>query len=66
MSSTHHTGTFIIIIIIIIVIYYYYYYYCYYYCRDTISEQAKDFIRHLMELDARKRYTCRQAVEHPW
>lgn len=33
---------------------------------DTISEPAKDFIRHLMELDARKRYTCRQALEHPW
>ena len=34
--------------------------------RDNISEEAKDFIRHLMELDPKKRYTCREAICHPW
>ncbi|XP_032232296.1 calcium/calmodulin-dependent protein kinase type 1D isoform X2 [Nematostella vectensis] len=33
---------------------------------DEISESAKDFIRHLMELDPKLRYTCRQALSHPW
>lgn len=33
---------------------------------DEISESAKDFIRHLMELDPQKRFSCRQAIEHPW
>lgn len=33
---------------------------------DNISDSAKDFIRHLMELDPKKRYTCRQAIDHPW
>lgn len=33
---------------------------------DEISSSAKDFISHLMELDVKKRYTCRQAIEHPW
>ena len=33
---------------------------------DEISESAKDFIRHLMELDPKKRYTCQQAIAHPW
>ncbi len=33
---------------------------------DDISESAKDFIRHLMELDPKKRYTCEQAIRHPW
>ena len=33
---------------------------------DNISDSAKDFIRHLMELDPKTRYTCRQAVDHPW
>jgi calcium/calmodulin-dependent protein kinase I len=33
---------------------------------DAISDSAKDFIRHLMELDPKKRYTCRQAIDHPW
>lgn len=33
---------------------------------DAISESAKDFIRHLMELDPKKRFTCRQAIDHPW
>ena len=27
---------------------------------------AKDFITHLMELDPKKRYTCEQALKHPW
>jgi len=33
---------------------------------DNISDSAKDFIRHLMELDSKKRYTCDQAIQHPW
>eukprot|EP00731_Ephydatia_muelleri_P001211 Em0001g1211a len=33
---------------------------------DDISESAKDFIRNLMKLDAKERYTCQQAIEHPW
>ncbi|XP_056429301.1 calcium/calmodulin-dependent protein kinase type 1D isoform X1 [Hyla sarda] len=33
---------------------------------DDISDSAKDFISHLMEKDANKRYTCEQALRHPW
>ena len=33
---------------------------------DNISDPAKDFIRHLMELDPKKRYTCDQSIQHPW
>jgi calcium/calmodulin-dependent protein kinase I len=33
---------------------------------DDISDSAKDFIRQLMCVDVEKRYTCRQALEHPW
>ncbi|XP_022661481.1 calcium/calmodulin-dependent protein kinase type 1-like isoform X1 [Varroa jacobsoni] len=33
---------------------------------DDISESAKDFIRHLICVDVEKRYTCRQALGHPW
>ncbi|KAK3709228.1 hypothetical protein QZH41_015442 [Actinostola sp. cb2023] len=33
---------------------------------DEISDSAKDFIRHLMEVDPKKRYTCKQAQGHPW
>ena len=33
---------------------------------DAISDSAKDFIRHLMELDPKKRFTCQQAIDHPW
>ncbi|XP_053319250.1 calcium/calmodulin-dependent protein kinase type 1D isoform X2 [Spea bombifrons] len=33
---------------------------------DDISESAKDFIHHLMEKDPSKRYTCEQALRHPW
>ncbi|MBN3308702.1 KCC1A kinase, partial [Amia calva] len=33
---------------------------------DDISDSAKDFIVHLMEKDPRKRYTCEQALQHPW
>uniref|UniRef100_A0A8D0L5R2 Calcium/calmodulin dependent protein kinase I n=1 Tax=Sphenodon punctatus TaxID=8508 RepID=A0A8D0L5R2_SPHPU len=33
---------------------------------DAISESAKDFIRHLMERDPAKRFTCEQALQHPW
>ena len=33
---------------------------------DDISESAKDFIRKLMELNTKTRFTCSQAVAHPW
>ncbi|XP_042191304.1 calcium/calmodulin-dependent protein kinase type 1D isoform X2 [Callorhinchus milii] len=33
---------------------------------DDISDSAKDFIKHLMEKDPNKRYTCEQALRHPW
>ncbi|KAK7863131.1 hypothetical protein R5R35_002013 [Gryllus longicercus] len=33
---------------------------------DDISESAKDFIRQLMCVDVEKRFTCRQALAHPW
>ncbi|KAF7659774.1 hypothetical protein LDENG_00293170 [Lucifuga dentata] len=33
---------------------------------DDISESAKDFIVHLMEKDSNVRYTCEQALQHPW
>jgi calcium/calmodulin-dependent protein kinase I len=33
---------------------------------DDISDSAKDFIRMLMCVDVDKRYTCNQALQHPW
>uniref|UniRef100_A0A673BPX1 Calcium/calmodulin-dependent protein kinase type 1-like n=1 Tax=Sphaeramia orbicularis TaxID=375764 RepID=A0A673BPX1_9TELE len=33
---------------------------------DDISDSAKDFIVHLMEKDPNVRYTCEQALQHPW
>ncbi|XP_061393414.1 calcium/calmodulin-dependent protein kinase type 1 [Musca vetustissima] len=33
---------------------------------DDISDSAKDFIRHLMCVSVEKRYTCKQALAHPW
>uniref|UniRef100_A0A8C4HSW8 Calcium/calmodulin-dependent protein kinase Ib n=1 Tax=Dicentrarchus labrax TaxID=13489 RepID=A0A8C4HSW8_DICLA len=33
---------------------------------DDISDSAKDFILHLMEKDPNVRYTCDQALQHPW
>ncbi|XP_026161718.1 calcium/calmodulin-dependent protein kinase type 1 isoform X1 [Mastacembelus armatus] len=33
---------------------------------DDISDSAKDFIVHLMEKDHNVRYTCEQALQHPW
>ncbi|KAJ0056839.1 hypothetical protein NL108_000612, partial [Boleophthalmus pectinirostris] len=33
---------------------------------DDISDSAKDFIGRLMEKDPSKRYTCEQALRHPW
>jgi calcium/calmodulin-dependent protein kinase I len=32
----------------------------------NISEEAKDFIKHLLVLDVDKRYTTRQCLDHPW
>jgi calcium/calmodulin-dependent protein kinase I len=32
----------------------------------NISEEAKDFIRHLLVLDIDKRYTTKQCLDHPW
>ncbi|XP_059360895.1 calcium/calmodulin-dependent protein kinase type 1D-like [Carassius carassius] len=33
---------------------------------DDISDSAKNFISCLMEKDPSKRYTCEQALRHPW
>uniref|UniRef100_A0A665W986 Calcium/calmodulin-dependent protein kinase type 1-like n=1 Tax=Echeneis naucrates TaxID=173247 RepID=A0A665W986_ECHNA len=33
---------------------------------DDISDSAKDFIVHLMEKDPNTRFTCEQALQHPW
>lgn len=33
---------------------------------DEISESAKDFIRNLMCVNVEKRFTCKQALAHPW
>uniref|UniRef100_A0A7N6A1U5 Protein kinase domain-containing protein n=1 Tax=Anabas testudineus TaxID=64144 RepID=A0A7N6A1U5_ANATE len=33
---------------------------------DDISDSAKDFIGSLMEKDPAKRFTCEQALRHPW
>ncbi|XP_060898011.1 calcium/calmodulin-dependent protein kinase type 1 isoform X3 [Labrus mixtus] len=33
---------------------------------DDISDSAKDFIVHLMQKDPTVRYTCEQALQHPW
>ncbi|XP_076861433.1 calcium/calmodulin-dependent protein kinase type 1D [Brachyhypopomus gauderio] len=33
---------------------------------DDISDSAKDFISSLMEKDPVKRYSCEQALRHPW
>jgi len=33
---------------------------------DEISDSAKDFIRNLMCVNVEKRFTCKQALGHPW
>uniref|UniRef100_A0A4W4FJS5 Protein kinase domain-containing protein n=1 Tax=Electrophorus electricus TaxID=8005 RepID=A0A4W4FJS5_ELEEL len=33
---------------------------------DDISDSAKDFISNLMQKDAEKRFTCSEALRHPW
>ncbi|NXB91672.1 KCC1G kinase, partial [Vidua chalybeata] len=33
---------------------------------DDISESAKDFIRHLLEKNPSARFTCEEALRHPW
>ncbi|XP_072751104.1 calcium/calmodulin-dependent protein kinase type 1 isoform X2 [Anoplolepis gracilipes] len=33
---------------------------------DDISDSAKDFIRKLMCVNVEERYSCRQALAHPW
>ncbi|PAV87180.1 hypothetical protein WR25_02387 [Diploscapter pachys] len=33
---------------------------------DQISDSAKDFISHLMCCDPEQRFTCQQALAHPW
>ncbi|CAM5123663.1 unnamed protein product [Natator depressus] len=33
---------------------------------DDISASAKDFIQQLLQRDPEKRYTCEQALQHPW
>ncbi|XP_077988592.1 calcium/calmodulin-dependent protein kinase type 1D-like [Glandiceps talaboti] len=33
---------------------------------DDISDSAKDFIRHLLDVNSKNRYTCQQSIDHPW
>lgn len=33
---------------------------------DEISDSAKDFISHLLDVDPEKRYACEEAIRHPW
>jgi calcium/calmodulin-dependent protein kinase I len=33
---------------------------------DDISASAKEFITHLLQIDPSKRYSCEQALAHPW
>ncbi|KAL0145447.1 CAMK/CAMK1/CAMK1-RCK protein kinase [Mucor lusitanicus] len=33
---------------------------------DTISDEAKDLIEHLLDVDPEKRYTILEFLEHPW
>lgn len=33
---------------------------------DDISDSAKDFIHKLMCVNVEERYTCKQALAHPW
>ncbi|NXW44302.1 KCC1G kinase, partial [Nyctiprogne leucopyga] len=33
---------------------------------DDISESAKDFIRHLLDKNPNTRFTCAEALRHPW
>ena len=33
---------------------------------DEISDDAKDFIRHLICVDVEKRFSCEEALNHPW
>ncbi|XP_070192144.1 calcium/calmodulin-dependent protein kinase type 1-like [Littorina saxatilis] len=33
---------------------------------DEISDSAKDFIRHLMCKDPSQRFSCKEAITHPW
>eukprot|EP01112_Ceratiomyxa_fruticulosa_P023524 TRINITY_DN901_c0_g1_i1.p1 TRINITY_DN901_c0_g1~~TRINITY_DN901_c0_g1_i1.p1 ORF type:complete len:344 (+),score=61.09 TRINITY_DN901_c0_g1_i1:152-1183(+) len=33
---------------------------------DDVTDQAKEFIKHLLVIDPTKRYTARQALETPW
>uniref|UniRef100_A0A182KE01 Protein kinase domain-containing protein n=1 Tax=Anopheles christyi TaxID=43041 RepID=A0A182KE01_9DIPT len=33
---------------------------------DEISDSAKDFIRNLMCVNVERRFTCKQALAHPW
>lgn len=34
--------------------------------RETISQEAKNFIRKMMEYDPHKRITAEQAIKDPW
>jgi len=35
-------------------------------CWEQVTEQAKDLIRNLLQTDPKKRFTCEQALKHPW
>lgn len=34
--------------------------------KDTISSEAIDLIRHILEPDPEKRYSIKQILKHPW
>ncbi|XP_008853302.1 serine/threonine-protein kinase DCLK3-like [Nannospalax galili] len=33
---------------------------------DSISDAAKDLVKHLLVVDPKKRYTAHQVLQHPW
>ena len=33
---------------------------------SRISDEAKDFVQSLMCVDPAKRFTCEEALQHPW
>ena len=35
-------------------------------CWSFVSDDAKDLINKLLVVDPSKRYTCEQALKHPW
>ena len=35
-------------------------------CWAGVSDLAKDLLRHMLEIDPKKRYTAQQCLDHPW